>query len=147
MTPRCRYYNELPFLKDILTTSTFSNNNLVNTNVFGDSTIGVDDHSSIVVDINQDDLSPILDCNMPSTKPTAEKVPKCPIKRRKKEIDPVDKLRIDALSNNKANFDKPNDADTHFFLSLVEFLKSMPPKHNLIVKSQIMTIVSESVSE
>ena len=49
-----------------------------------------------------------------------------------------DKACLDLLQN-KSN----TDADTHFWLSLVENLKSFPPKKKLLAKSKIIIVLIE----
>ena len=81
--------------------------------------------------------------------PTNQEVPTCPGKQQRKDnIDPVDKLLINALSKESTlPINNRDDADTHFCLSLVEIMKSLPPKKNLIVKSKIMMLVSETLED
>ena len=54
------------------------------------------------------------------------------------EVNEFDKACLDLLQK-KSN----TDADTYFCLSLVENLKSLPPKKKLLAKSKIMTVLIE----
>ncbi|XP_028416237.1 uncharacterized protein LOC114540160 [Dendronephthya gigantea] len=128
--PTCRYYNELHFLQDIVSTRTTTSNIAV---------------------AQQDKASDVLEV-LPSSSTTrastaAAQIPTCPVKRPKKEIDPVDKLLINALTNEDKASNKGDDADTHFCLSLVEAIKSLPQKKNLMIKSKIMSLVYEAMDD
>ena len=81
------------------------------------------------------------------TSTTAAQIPTCPVKRPKKEIDPVDKLLINALTNEDKASNKCDDADTHFCLSLAEAMRSLPPKKNLMIKSKIMSLVYAALDD
>ena len=54
------------------------------------------------------------------------------------EVNEFDKVCLDPLQK-KSN----TDADTHFCLSLVENLKSLPLKKKLLAKSKVMTVLIE----
>lgn len=129
--PTCRYYNELQFLQDIVSTRTTTSNITVA-------------HQEKTVD-DAFEVLPSSSSTRAST--AAAQIPTCPVKRPKKEIDPVDKLLINALTNEDKLSNKGDDADTHFCLSLVEPIRNLPPKKNFMIKSKIMSLVYEAIDD
>lgn len=129
-SPTCRYYNELQFLQDIVSTRTTTSN----------ITVANKDKAADVFEVLPSSSSTVASAE-------AAQIPTCPVKRPKKEINPVDKLLINALTNEDKPSNKGDDADTHFCLSLVEFMGSLPPKTNLMIKSKIMALVHEAIDD
>lgn len=167
-TPTCRLYKELLFLRDVISNRSTASN-IINVVVppgtpascSGEMTVGQCSSvssmsSSPVISASTtpvDEESPTGYVNQtlpkyPATQQSILAVPTRPGKRQKKnDVDPVDQLLINALSNESPSSSKTDDADTHFCLSLVEVLKSLAPKRNLIIKSKIMMLVSETLED
>ena len=144
--PTCKFYNELKFLKDIVT------NRVTTTNLaILESDINVTTPPGSRTFTLQQQLSPA--CH-PVVSQSSEKLqltahnhelktvtPKQDKKGKRKtsatdEVNEFDKACLDLLQK-KSN----TDADTHFCLSLVEIRKSLPPKKKLLAKSKIMTVL------
>ena len=134
--PTCKFYNELNFLKEIVT------NHVITTNLaMSESDINVTTAPGSQTFILQQQMSP--SCH-PAVSQSSEEflqltahnhelttiTPKQDKKGKRKisatdEVNEFDKACFDLLQK-KSN----TDADTHFCLSLVENLKSLPPKKN-----------------
>ena len=146
--PSCKFYKELNFLKDIVT------NRVTTTNLaIPESDINVTTPPGSQTFTLQQQMSP---CH-PVVSQSSEELlqltahnhelktvtPKQDKKGKRKtsatdEVNEFDKACLDLLQK-KSN----TDADTHFCLSLVENLKSLPPKKKLLAKSKITTVSIE----
>ncbi|CAB4034631.1 transcription factor Adf-1-like [Paramuricea clavata] len=139
-TPRCRYYNQLSFLRDNLCNrSTHSNVTLPTANI----RIPSPSTSSSSEVISRDDNA-ALNESLDDPEPQATIVPR---KRKKsQEIDEVDQYLINAINDKKT--EKVNeDSNDLFCKSITDILRNFPPKKNLAMKIKIQQLLLEEMED
>ena len=145
----CKFYNELNFLKGIVTnrvTTTdlaMPESDVNVTTPLGSSTFILQQQISLSCHPVFSQSSELLLQLTAHNHELATITPKKDKKRKRKtsatnEVNEFDKACLDLLQK-KSN----TDADTHFCLNLVENLKSLPSKKELLTKSKIVAVLIE----